>query len=79
MRLAEFATNFSTVSGNEEEEPSDVLPSRTVSQKIKCNSRHGNMYKLNAEEKLLFKFNITKELEKVYHSKLMLHAPTLEK
>ena len=45
MCLAEFAANYSTMSGNEEEEPSDVLPSDepednipTALQRIKLNN-----------------------------------------
>ena len=83
MCLAEFATNYSTMSANEEEEPSDVLPSDEpednvppASRRIKLNNGLGNMYKCRREAVIRFnKFNITKEPEKVYHSKLMLYLP----
>ncbi len=83
MCLAEFAANYSTMSGNEEEQPSDVLPSNEPednqplgSRKIKLNNKLGNMYKRRREAVIrLHKFNITKEPEKVYHSKLMLYLP----
>ena len=83
MCLAEFASNYSTMSGNEEEEPSDVLPSDEpedsippASLRIKLNYGLGNMYKRRREAVIRFhKFNITKQLEKVYHSKLMLYLP----
>ena len=55
MCLAEFAANYSTMSGNKEEELSDALPSDEpednqppASQRIKLN-RLGNMYKLMQE------------------------------
>ena len=83
MCLAEFAANYSTISGNEEEEPSDVLPSDEpednlppASRRIKLSNGLGNMYKRRREAVIRFhKFNITKEPEKVYHSKLMLYLP----
>jgi len=79
MCLAKFAANYSTVSGNEEEEPSDVLPSDEpedsrppASRRVKLNNELGNMYKRRKEAVIRFhKFNITMEPEKVYHSKLI--------
>ena len=57
MCLAEFAANYSTMSGNEEEEPSDVLPS----DETEDNLPHGESSSImdlvtctNAGEKLLF-------------------------
>ena len=66
------------MSGNEEEEPSDVLPSDEpednippASRRIKLSNGLCNMYKRRIIR--FRKFNITKEPEKVYHSKLMLY------
>ena len=60
MCLAEFAANYSTMSGNEEEEPSDVLPSELSQRTIyqlphrESNSIMDLVTCTNAGEKLLF-------------------------
>ena len=80
MCLAELAANYST-SYNTKDEPSDVLPAddsneHGASQHIKLNNGLGYVYKRKQEAVIRFhKFNLTKEPERVYHSKLMLYLP----
>ena len=80
MCLAEFVANYST-SYNLKDEPSDVLPADDIndngtSQRIKLNNGLGHIYKRKQESVIRFhKFNLTREPEKVYHSKLMLYLP----
>ena len=75
MCLAEFApSRCHSWWSNWRQILQDNLP--PASRRIKLNNGLGNMYKRRREAVIRFhKFNITKEPEKVYHSKLMLYLP----
>ena len=83
MCLAEFATNYTTCSGQElpENETSDVLPTPEDGgsgrgQSIKLKNNLGRMYKRKREAIIRFhRFNHKKEPSKVYRSKIMLYVP----
>ncbi len=82
--LAEFAANYTTVSGQElrdGEITSDALPPPEEGDNKKCQRIElmnglGHMYKRRREAIIRFhRFNYEKEASKVYRSKLMLYLP----
>ena len=81
--LAEFAANYTTVSGQElpDGDTSDALPppedeDNRKCQRIELNNGLGHMYKRRREAIIRFhRFNCEKEASKVYRSKLMLYLP----
>ena len=83
--LAEFAANYSYTAssgGDEDVEACDVLPSPEEVEgarkhtRIKLKNGLGTMYKRTRQAIIRFhKFNIEKEAEKLYRSKLMLYMP----
>ena len=82
LRLAEFAANYTSRSGQDhDEDSSDALHkpdegNDVKAQRTQLNNGLGYMYKGRRETVVRFhRFNLTKESSKVYRSKLMLYVP----